>query len=112
MAILSRFNEFDIQREAIDPISKKLIAITNQEVAKTIKSFSVRLRVKSKTIKEIPQKLSRVINQGYTKNPNLTFKLSHAGKNRYCAIVPLSDASGRFVGEIVVLNDISVTFRS
>jgi len=59
-----------------------------------------------KTLKELPQKLFQIINRNY-KNPTLTFRLSHAGKNNYCTITPLSDASGRFVGEIIVLNDIS-----
>ena len=56
-----------------------------------------------KTIEEIPQELISIIEKDPTMGSATTFKLSQS----YCSITPLFDASCRFVGKIVILNNTS-----
>jgi len=56
-----------------------------------------------KTIEEIPQELLPIIGKDPAMSAASTFKLSRS----YCSITPLFDASCRFVGKVVILNDTS-----
>ncbi len=56
-----------------------------------------------KTIEEIPQELLPIIEKDPAMSATSTFKL----RQSYCSITPLFDSGCRFVGKIIILNDIS-----
>jgi PAS domain S-box-containing protein len=61
----------------------------------------------SSTKEEIPPNLNKIMERHHAKHGKFFFDLSIGGRHFHNGLVPLFDAGGREVGEIVVMNDVT-----
>ncbi|MCK4751871.1 MAG: PAS domain-containing protein [Planctomycetes bacterium] len=60
-----------------------------------------------KTIKKIPLALGSQIERHYIEHEKFIFEISIDNRKYHCGFVPLLDAAGHNVGEIIVMNDVT-----